>query len=83
MPPDLDAYLRHVENIDLPEARKRDLIHTVWRIMESFVDRAFGADAHQQAARGEQAKEDSARAPMLPLQGQFQRHAIKTERRDS
>ena len=39
---DIQKYWKYVERFDLPEAKKRELIHTVWGIMESFVDRAFG-----------------------------------------
>lgn len=46
--PDLDRYRRHVEHFDLSEAQKTDLLHAVWRIMQSFVDRAFGDDPVQQ-----------------------------------
>ena len=48
MTPDLEKYRRYVDRFDLTEAQKAELIHTVWSIMESFVDRAFGIDSVQQ-----------------------------------
>ncbi|WP_346894784.1 hypothetical protein [uncultured Roseibium sp.] len=47
MSPDMETLRRYVEGFDLPEDKKIDLIHTVWRIAESFVDRAFGDDPVQ------------------------------------
>lgn len=44
MKPDLEKYRAFVDGFDLSDAEKTDLIHTVWRIMEGFVDRAFGLD---------------------------------------
>ena len=46
--PDLDKYRRHVDHFDLTEAQKTDLLLAVWRIMQSFVDSAFGDDPVQQ-----------------------------------
>lgn len=51
MTPDLQKYRPLVEEFDLTDAEKDELIHTVWQIMESFVDRAFGVDPTQQAVR--------------------------------
>lgn len=47
--PDLDRYRHHVDHFDLTETQKTDLLLTVWRIMQSFVDRAFGDDPVQHA----------------------------------
>ncbi|EJJ27312.1 hypothetical protein [Rhizobium sp. CF142] len=49
--PDLEKYRRHVAHFDLSEDQKTELMRTVWQIMQSFVDRAFGEDAAQLAAR--------------------------------
>ncbi len=49
MKPDIEKYRRYVDHFDLSEKQKIDLINTVWRIMQGFVDRAFGIDAVQQA----------------------------------
>lgn len=52
---DLTKYRRHVEHLDLSDREKTELLAALWRIMESFVDRAFGDDpvqlAHQQIAQ--------------------------------
>jgi hypothetical protein len=45
--PELARYRRHVEHFDLPEAKKDELLRAVWRMMKSFVDRAFGDDPVQ------------------------------------
>lgn len=42
MPADLEKYRRYLDGYDLDEVQKAEFIHTVWTIMESFVDRAFG-----------------------------------------
>ena len=52
MPADLEKYRHYVEGFDLSEAEKTELIHTVWAIMESFVDRAFGLDPVQNLSAG-------------------------------
>lgn len=46
--PDIQKYRRYVDHFDLTEEQKVELIRTVWRIMESFVHRAFGVDPVQQ-----------------------------------
>lgn len=48
MPLDIQKYLHHVEDFDLSDKRKQELIQTVWQIMESFVDRAWGIPPLQQ-----------------------------------
>ena len=48
MKPDLEEYLPYLEGSDMNEAQKAEFIHTVWTIMESFVDRAFGQHPGQQ-----------------------------------
>lgn len=47
MQPDIEKYRPYVDGFDLTEDQKVELIHTVWHIMESFVDRAFGMDSTQ------------------------------------
>ena len=49
MKPDIEKYRQYVDHFNLSEAQKIDLINTVWRIMQSFTDRAFGIDPVQQA----------------------------------
>lgn len=46
---DLGRYWSYVEHLDVPDARKAELLEAVWRIMRSFVDRAFGDDPAQLA----------------------------------
>lgn len=46
--PDIDKYLPYVDHLDMPKEDKIELIHTVWHIMEAFVDRAFGLHPSQQ-----------------------------------
>ena len=41
MQPDINKYLPMLENMDLTRNQKIELIHDLWLIMESFVDRAF------------------------------------------
>ena len=51
LPPGADArilaYRHHVERFEMPEAEKLELLHALWQIMRSFVDRAFGDDPVQ------------------------------------
>ena len=47
--PDLDRYRPYVAHLDLPEERKTDMMLAVWRMMQSFVDRAFGDDPVQRS----------------------------------
>jgi len=47
--PDLQKYMHHVDQFDLSPEKKADLIRTVWTILESFVDRAFGVHPVQQS----------------------------------
>ena len=42
MKPDIDKYLPMLDGLDLTHDQKIDLIHDLWRIMQGFVDRAFG-----------------------------------------
>ena len=58
---DLDRYWPHVAHLDLSDDRKRELLYAVWRIMGSFVDRAFGDDPTQ-LARNAGDKADPERA---------------------
>ena len=42
MPLDISKYRKYVDDFDLKEEQKVELLKTVWSIMESFVDKAFG-----------------------------------------
>lgn len=44
---DVEKYRRYVQSIDLPQDRKDELIHIVFAIMQSFVDKAFGVHPAQ------------------------------------
>lgn len=45
---DWDAYLPFLENEDISEEHKRELIEALWSIMVSFVDLGFGIHPVQQ-----------------------------------
>ena len=66
---DLEKYRRYVDRFDLDEAQKQELIHTVWAIMESFVDRAFGPHPARRCP-GLEANGDSNDAPNRLASGQ-------------
>lgn len=51
MQPDINKYLPMLENMDLSREQKIELIHDLWNIMESFVDRAYGIHPDQQATK--------------------------------
>ena len=48
MQPDLEKYRAFLDDYDLSEDQKTELIHSLWGIMESFVDSAFGMHPAQQ-----------------------------------
>ena len=41
MPLDINKYRKYVDEFDLTEEQKVELLQTVWSIMENFVDTAF------------------------------------------
>ena len=45
---DVEKYGHYVSQFDLSEQEQTELIQTVWTILESFVDQAFGRHPHQQ-----------------------------------
>lgn len=49
MQPDYEDYWTDLDGYDLSDDEKRQLIHTLWTMMESFVDSAFGVHPVQQA----------------------------------
>jgi len=51
MNPDLEDYWADLDGYDLTDAEKSQLIHTLWAMMESFVDSAFGVHPVQQAVK--------------------------------
>lgn len=48
---DINKYRKYVDDYDLTEEQKVELLQTVWSIMESFVDRAFGLHPVQQCQK--------------------------------
>jgi hypothetical protein len=46
--PDIERYRAHVDGINAPQAQKDEVIKIVYRIMQDFVDRAFGTHPAQQ-----------------------------------
>lgn len=52
MGPDFEKYRPLLDEFDLNEGQKDELIAAVWSIMGSFVDRAFGDDPVQQVTCG-------------------------------
>ena len=46
---DLSEYLAFLDDTNLSEAQKLQLLQTLWSIMSAFVDLAFGTDPVQQA----------------------------------
>jgi hypothetical protein len=44
---DITPYRHHLDGFDLSEAQKAEIIRSVYLVMESFVDLAFGTDATQ------------------------------------
>ncbi|MFQ6550648.1 hypothetical protein AADZ90_022130 [Aestuariibius sp. 2305UL40-4] len=44
---DWDAYLPLLEDEDIPEEQKRELIKTLWLIVVTFVDLGFGIETTQ------------------------------------
>lgn len=57
MKPDINKYLPMLDGMDLSREQKIKLIHDLWHIMQSFVDRAFGVHPLQQC-RGINYKSD-------------------------
>ncbi|GJL67676.1 MAG: hypothetical protein NPIRA06_03110 [Nitrospirales bacterium] len=54
---DIQKYTRFVEGFDLTDKQKRELIQTVWQIMEGFADRGWGIHPLQQG-RGKEKNRD-------------------------
>jgi hypothetical protein len=51
MQPDYEDYWADLDGYELSDEEKRQLIHTLWTMMESFVDSAFGVHPVQQAIK--------------------------------
>ena len=48
MSADYEKYQKYVRDYDLTKIQREELIQTVWGVMESFVDTAFGLHPVQQ-----------------------------------
>lgn len=51
---DWDLYGQYLEESDLSDEKKRELIETIWGIMISFVDLGFGVESVQCAEHDQQ-----------------------------
>ncbi len=58
MPADLEKYRAYLDGLNLDAAQQAALIHSLWDVMESFADRAFGLHPAQQVPAMER-EEDS------------------------
>lgn len=47
LPLDVQKYREHVDDLDLTEEQKVELLRTLWWIMSAFVDLGFSADSVQ------------------------------------
>ncbi len=65
MPADLDKYRPYLDRLHLDGAQQAALFHSLWDIMESFADRAFGLHPVQQVPAMENAADSPAKA--LPV----------------
>ena len=52
MQPDLNRYRPFLDGYDWPEEQKTEALTELWKIMSSFVDRAFGQAPEQQLKLG-------------------------------
>lgn len=43
-PEELDALMPLTAKFDLPEAQRKEIVKTIWGLMESVVDQAWGID---------------------------------------
>ncbi|MEL6118141.1 MAG: hypothetical protein AAFR49_00530 [Pseudomonadota bacterium] len=67
MLPDPERYWHHVAHLDMTDARKIDIINTVFQAMQSQVDRAFGDDPVQLAVAASCAKRASHSSDVIDL----------------
>ena len=51
MPLDINKYRKYVDDYDLTEEQKSEMLNSIWSIMESFVDKAFGLHPVQQCQK--------------------------------
>ncbi len=86
---DLDRYLPYLDDTDLTETQKREMIGALWRVMAAFVDLGFGVDpvqlacgklseTHTQCA---QAGKDQLKSKSLSPKAKFKRAARAKKRK--
>lgn len=51
-PPKVDEYREYLDEFEITEDQKTELLSTLWWIMVSFVDMGFGVDAVQRCLPG-------------------------------
>lgn len=66
----IEKYRKYVDKYDLPETDKIEIIESVWTVMESFVDRAFGLNSTQQSIAAQHAKDAIEKPSMLELKAE-------------
>lgn len=47
MEPDIEKYLPELDEFDMTREKKEEYIRELWKIMQHFVDQAFGLDPVQ------------------------------------
>lgn len=65
MPLDMNKYWKYVDEFDLTEKQKVELLQSVWSIMESFVDTAFGLHPAQNSR--DKALEKDLQSPIMDV----------------
>jgi len=53
---DVDYYQSILDDVDVPEDKKQELIESLWQIVDSFVDLGFGIHPLQQTNAGNEAQ---------------------------
>jgi len=76
MKPDPDKYLPLVDHYDLTRDQKIELIHSLWAIMESIVDHAFGDHPADHLGIDFDALDSSSKTDVVNLE---ERRAAKAE----
>ena len=49
MEPDIEEYMKYVDEFDLTKEEKIKLIEQIWRITGYFAERAFGINLHKKS----------------------------------
>lgn len=88
MRPNIEDYRQYVDRFDLSEEQKVELIETLWRIVQTFVDQAFGLLPVQQVVdrtSPASAEPDSHAIEWSnqEIANQFRRIAARSAERDS